>query len=368
MNKSKNLIFFLLVGIIFFGWTIISKAEQTSIRNEVFQITDCVGREVVIKKGVKKIVDLTMLDGVRTLIELDAHHLLVGLNHSSHQIFNDVEKTRQNYILVSQVAPELKNLVSVGTIKEPNIEMIISLQPDVILIDSMAKSSARDLEMQTNIPVVCIGTFGNFNYDLFKMLGEITGQEARANKLVTYLQNKLKIITDRVDEIPSDQRKRLFYWSHAFPGHAPKTNGNYEAFEIAGGKNVAREGKLIPKGVYEVTFEQLIAWNPEYIFLHFPFIDNNNDWLTVDDIKNNQIVKGVDAVVQGNVYNLKGELSGWDMATEATEVLYVAKILYPEKFKDLDIEKENNEILKKFYRLEGLYTDMSKKLQLYRWK
>lgn len=95
--------------------------------------------------------------------------------------------------------------------------------------------------------------------------------------------------------------------------------------------------------------------------MHFPFINNNNDWLTVDEIKNNQIVKG-------NAYKLKGELSGWDMATEATEVLYVAKILYPEKFKDLDIEKESNEILKKFYGLEGLYTDMSEQLQLYQWK
>jgi hypothetical protein len=45
----------------------------------------------------------------------------------------------------------------------------------------------------------------------------------------------------------------------------------------------------------------------------------------------------------------------------------MAKLFYPEEFKDLDVEKECNEILERFYGNDGLYTEMSAHYDLYRW-
>ena len=371
-NRVKNDIAFLLIGAMIFVLAGCGEAhhtkEQSSERKEGIQVMDCVGREVTLEKEAEKIVDLTMIDGVRTLVQLGAQDRVVGISNQGSRIFNTEGMVKKNYVIVSQAAPELKDLAVVGDSKEPNVEMIISLKPDVILVDSMAKNVAEHIQKQTNTPVVCVGSFGSFHYDMFRMLGKIVGKEERAEELVTFTKNKMKLVTDITAGIGADERKRLFYWTHPFAGNAPKTNGNYEAFQLAGGKNVASEGEVIPEGVYEITKEQILAWDPAFIFLHSPFKEDFEGWLTVDSVKEDEVIQGTEAFVKGNVYPIKGELSGWDMATEAAEVFYVAKILYPERFQHLDVEKEGNEILKKFYGIEGLYTDMSKQIKLYQWQ
>lgn len=372
MKNLKICIAFLLSGIIIFGFTACGEGNETSSNTskvgETIKVIDCGDREVEIAKGAKKIVDLTVIDGVRTLVQLGAQDCLVGISNQSHQIFNLQGSYEKNYIIVSQAAPELKDLPVVGSVKEPNIEMIMSLEPDVILIDSRVKNFADDIQNQTNTPVVCVGSYGSFDYKMFIMLGKIVGKEERANELVEFTKNKVKLVRDITEKIPESERKSLFYWSHAFAGNAPKTNGNYESFELAGGSNVASQGDVVPKGVYEVTKEQVVAWNPEFMFLHSPFKDDFKGWLSIDDVKKDEIIQSIEAVKKHNIYAIKGEFGGWDISTQITEVFYIAKILYPEKFQHLDVEKESNEILKKFYGIEGLYTDMSRKIGLYQWK
>ena len=102
--------------------------------------------------------------------------------------------------------------------------------------------------------------------------------------------------------------------------------------------------------------------------MHSPFKDDFKGWLSIDDVKKDEIIQSIEAVKKHNIYAIKGEFGGWDIFTQITEVFYIAKILYPEKFQHLDVEKESNETLKKFYGIEGLYTDMRKKIGLYQWK
>jgi iron complex transport system substrate-binding protein len=371
MKSLKSYLAFLLISIFIFSITgckgEVETSNDISKSTESIKVIDCAGREVIIDKKVERIADLTVVDGVRTLIELEKEDLLVGISNKSHQMLNSHGVYGKNYIIVSKAAPELKDLTVVGNVKEPNIEMIMSLKPDVILIDSSAKNFADAIYKQTNIPVVCLGSFGSFDYKMFTMLGEIVDKEERARELVEFTQNKVKLITDVIDEIPEDEKKSLFYWSHPFEGNAPKTNGHYEAFELAGGMNVASK-EIVPKGVYEVTKEQIIAWDPEFIFLHSPFKEDFDGWLSIDKVKNDEVIKGAKAATKDKIYTLKGEFGGWDIATEVTEVFYIAKILYPDKFPNLDVQKEGDEILKSFYGIDGLYTEMSKEIQLYQWK
>ena len=371
MEKLRTCIAFLLIGIVTLNITACEGNRETeghiSKVEESIRVIDCEGREVEIEKEAKKIVDLTTLDGVRTLIQLGAQDRLVGISNQSHQIFNLEGTFKKNYIIVSKAAPELKDLIVVGNIKEPNIEMIMSLKPDVIFIDSFAKHYAEGLQNQTNIPVVCVGSYGSFSYEIFNVIGKIVGKQERVKELIRFTEDKIKPVKDITEKLSDNERKRLFYWSHPIPGNAPKTNATYEAFDLAGGRNVAVQERT-PKGVYEVTKEQIVAWDPEFIFLHSPFKDDFKGWISVDDLKKDKVIQGTQALIKNNIYAIKGEFGGWDIATEAIEVLYVAKILYPEKFQGMDIEKKGNEILKEFYGIDGLYTDMSKAIKLYQWK
>ena len=55
------------------------------------------------------------------------------------------------------------------------------------------------------------------------------------------------------------------------------------------------------------------------------------------------------------------------LAESVTQVLYLTKIFHPDKFESLDEEEEGNEILKTFYGIDGLYTELENEFKLYSW-
>lgn len=335
--------------------------------NEIIEVIDCADRLVRLKKTARRIVDLTFAEGVRTLVALDAQDYLIGMSDMDHQVFKRSSILRQAYVILPQVAMQLNKLPNVGSHKEPNIEKILSLNPDVIFVLWSRKEYADTLQKQINIPVVCVGGYGSFNFELFNVVGKITGKEQRARELVSFTKNKFKKINTIIKNLTATEKKRIFYWVRPLIG-TPMTNGRYEAFDFAGAVNVAAEGTAIPYGVYKVTKEQIIAWDPDYIFRQSGFISNPPGWHTIDTIKQDVIIKNTKAAKNNAVFPVRGHMRGWDIATEAVEVFYIAKILYPDKFIDLDVEKEGNEILEKFYRKAGLFTVMSKKIGLYQWE
>lgn len=370
MKSVKKLVIFLLVGMISLG-TVGCNNETESVdtesaSGETIILVDCVGREVILEGEAEKIVDLSsLLDGIRALIALNEQERLIGISTNSLGVFNADQTYDKTYIIAKQVAPELKALVNVGMAKEPNIEKIISLNPDVIFIDWMAKDIAEKLEEQTGIPVICVGGHGSFDFETLEIMSKVVGEEEKAEALITFAKEKLELISNISEQIPENERKTLFYWSHPRVGNAPKTNGNYEAFDRAGGTNLAKGEKILPKGLFEVTKEQVLAWNPDYIFMQNSFVEKTEGWCTIEDIKNDVVIQETKAVVNDNVYPIRGEFAGWDVATEITEVFYIAKILYPDLFADINVELEGNEILEKFYGKKGLYTDMSQSLDFY---
>lgn len=337
----------------------------TLAEDSITKVVDCAGREVEIKGEVNRIVDLTFLDGVRTLVELGAQDCLVGMSEMDHQAYDGT--LSHCYVIVSQAAPELKDIANVGDHTDPNIEMILSLKPDVVFVCWNMGEYAEMLEKQLNIPVVCVSCYGSFTYDVFEIVGKVVGEEKRAQELIEFTKNKLQKITSITNEILGSEKKRIYYYARPYIGD-PRTNGHYEAFEIAGGKNVAAQGKNVPYGVFKVSREQIAVWNPDYIFKHSCTVKDMKGWHTIETIKQDEVVRATKAVKNDNVYPTRGHMRGWDIATEAAEVFYLAKILYPDKFVDIDVEKEGNEILEKFYGIKGLYSDMSKKVGLYEWK
>ena len=50
------------------------------------------------------------------------------------------------------------------------------------------------------------------------------------------------------------------------------------------------------------------------------------------------------------------------------EIFYMARIFYPELNNDLDVESQCNEILERFYNVDGLYSDLIAASELHTWK
>lgn len=330
-------------------------------------VTDCIGREVEVPVNVERIVDLTYSDATRVLIELGADDKIVGMSDLCLGTINRQGMIANCFVIISEFASRFNGIQNVGNHKEPSIEGVVGLNPDVIFVGIERREFAQTLQTQLQIPVVCLGTYGAFNYDIFKVAGEVTGTEERASELVSYIKNKVNIVSKIIDTIPVKDRKSVYFWSRPKIGD-PRTNASYEAFEIAGGILVAKDGNVIPESVYKVTKEQIIKWNPSYIFVHKSFIKKVPGWHTLDTIRGDEILQDIDAIKNNKLYPIRGHLRGWDIASEVTELFYIAKILYPNKFTNVDVEREGNEILKKFYNIDNLYTEMSTKLNLYKFE
>jgi iron complex transport system substrate-binding protein len=118
-------------------------------------LVDQADRIVTVNKPIEKVVLADLLDGVRTLVQLGAADKIVAINN---YVENYALNPPDNYPWspVLHAAPELKELPSVGTYRDPNLELIVSVKPDVIFAYSGATDVANTLQETLGIPVVCI--------------------------------------------------------------------------------------------------------------------------------------------------------------------------------------------------------------------
>ncbi len=328
-------------------------------------ITDIEGRTIELEKPAERIIDCTALGGSRVLVQLEAEDLLVGVSDNVLSAVNNQGMGQSAFHPVSIAAPQLAELPVIGKYNEPNIETIMSLDPDVILIGWGGEEQAESLLKQTGIPTVCINRMdGHFDYDIYEIMGKVIGKEDKAKELITYAEETISVVTDVTDEIPEEEKKSLYFWIYPTMESSPRSNGIYDAFDYAGAINVASNDEGI--ALYEMTKEQIAAWDADFIFLQ-SYIAAGSGFYTCENIKDDPIMQNTQAVMNGNVYYLRGPISDWDTAIEVTEVLYVAKILYPDMFADLDVEAYGEEIMKTFYGVDGLYAKMSEFVGLYNW-
>jgi iron complex transport system substrate-binding protein len=210
---------------------------------------------------------------------------------------------------------------------------------------------------------------GRFDYDNYEILGKLTGTEARAHEINAYIKSKVEMVTDISGKIPQEKRKKVFFWINPNVDSTMRTNGIYDAIDYAGGINVATNSRGI--GLYEVSKEQVVAWNPDYIFAQSSGKKGLREAYkhsTINDIKADPILAHISSIKKGNIQYIRGPRSDWDTAIQAVEMLYIAKLLYPEEFADMDVENQGNEIFKELYGKDGLYVDMCENVGMYMWK
>lgn len=345
------------------------ESKKDNHREPAIKVIDIVGREVVLKRAAGRVVDLTGLGGTRILIQLRSGDRIVGATDQALKTFDSKGAT---YFPLQKSSPDFlqQGVESVGSWNEPNLEKILSLNPDVILIGWSGKDAAEKIQKQTGLPTVCIGRMdGRFDYDNYEILGRVIGSEAHAHEVNSYLKSKVNMVTDISSKIPQEKKKKVFFWINPNVDSMMRTNGIYDAIDYAGGINVATNSRGI--GLYEVSKEQVIAWNPDYILVQSSGKKGVREAFshsTINDIKADPMLGQISAIQNGNIQYIRGPRSDWDTAIEAAEMLYIAKLLYPEEFTDLDVEKQGNEIFKRLYGTDGLYVDMCENVGMYMWK
>ena len=337
---------------------------------------DMADRIVTINKPIERVALADLQDGINTLVQLGAEDKIVGITEGIKkqgygQLINPEPSSWWTPLQV--VAPGLKDLPTVGTWNDPNLESILSLEPDVVFA-----YCARDLgtgntiQDKTGIPTVCLTNLGGSsfakldNLEIYRLIGEIVGKEERGEELISYTNEKVEEITDVTSEIPDSERPRVYM--AAWMVYLTKTPLHYDPIDVAGGMNVAK-GSEADFIMVEVSKEQIIAWNPDIILIHRVPTSKSHVWGNKrEDILTDPDLQTVKAVKNERVYYTKGFCAGWDPATGVAETLYLAKLFHPNKFEDVDVAEDCNKILERFYGVDGLYTEMAERCEFYQWE
>ena len=311
-------------------------------------LIDHAGRTVTVPRPIERVVSISS-EATRISLAIGAIDKLVGME--SRFIESD-------WIFL-KAYPEAKKIPGVGKYGNPNIEVIVSLEPDVVLARPYPLDVANIIPEKTGIPVLCVHSFWRMEetFDEMELIGKLLGAEKEAEDLVSYCNSEIDKVTEVTSDIPDSEKPKVYLAFWTFRGTITTTPPTYAPVEIAGGINVAGECAPDPSigwNAVERSIEQIVKWNPDIILIH-----GSPKTSTVrEDILSDPGLPTVNAVKNRKVYYTLGPSSSWDFARVFTECFYMAKLFHPEKFENLDLEKEGNEIFKRFYGADGLWTEL----------
>ncbi|MBN1692165.1 MAG: cobalamin-binding protein [Dehalococcoidales bacterium] len=309
MKNTLRKIGAVLMGIMIFTGILTScgTSEDTAAVPTSLTITDHFGRVVTIENtNPQRIVSLAP-SNTEILFALGLGDRIVGVTDYC------------NY------PPEATTKSSVGDYTEPNIEVIVSMEPDLVLATEEHETEMAQLETH-GITVVglCPATIDEVLASI-TLVGQLTGQETEAATLVDDMQVRIKTITDKTSTLSEAEKTRVFYiiW------HDPMWTAGAGSFanaliELAGGVNIASD----LSGYADISIEAVIVGNPQVIIAGVGM--GTGEDLPLEYMKTESSLEVLDARKTGRIYGVNMDIVGrpGPRIVEALEEFF--KLIHPE--------------------------------------
>lgn len=360
-NRFLKRVFILLVVIalisMIIGCTSQPKEKVSQVGNQVVDsraVTDMLNREVEVSTKVNKV--LSTSPPSTMLLYMLAPDKLGGWNF------------RPN----GQYIPEkYHNLPVVGGWfgkQGGNYEEFLALEPDLVVegftIDGKVLETVKERQQKLGqIPVVGIANTTNPQewVELIRFTGDLLGRENQAEELISFYQQAVSYVKDRVEDIPQAKRKRVYYAEKNGLFTEPQGSRHARLIDLCGGVNVAKVPVKKGYGMAKVSIEKIIKWNPEVII-----VGRGSNQKTYQQILTDPRWKELDAVKEGRVYlrptNPFSWLDGPPGVNQIIGIYWLAKKLYPNRFKELNLKSKAKEFYAKFYHYQLNEQEMNKLL------
>ncbi|NJE10150.1 ABC transporter substrate-binding protein [Thermococcus sp. MAR1] len=216
---------------------------------------------------------------------------------------------------------EVANVTRIGGYgKYANLEVIASLNPDLILVDSYSTAILGDLEKIAPVVVVDPHSMNDIPLAL-DLLGRVFNVEGDAKRVTAEFQERIRGIASMVS---GESKVRVFYvvWNDPLMTAGGGTFIS-DVIELAGGENIFNDTSGWPA----VSIEQVLERDPEVIIL------TPHCGMTVQDVYNGPLAN-TKAAKEGRVYMIENEN---DLIHPSPRVVLglesVAKLLHPEAFR-----------------------------------
>ena len=250
-----------------------------------------------------KIENNMAVDSFGNSVPLKEYNKIIAADPSAVEIFyliggedkiSAVAKTKINKIYPEE---KTKLLESVGSITRPSIEKIISLNPDLVILNPMGAVKTAELLKKYNIPYF-IDRSVTFD-EIFlktKIYGIFTGQEKNAEKLIEDKKNKLDKIKNEIED--KNLKGVILYSSSPMISFSKETIPS-EIMEILKIKNIADSFLHGKKGI--ISPDVMLTENPDII------IGTMKIHSAEDIVKTNEFLKYSKAYKNNNIYVFESE-------------------------------------------------------------
>ncbi len=306
-------------------------------------IVDFRGKVVKLSKPAERIVVLSSY-WAEVLTALGASDRIVGIG---------------SYVAYDEYLPSsVRDKPVVGSIfKGVNIEEIASLNPDLVIMDYGYGKADEIIKQLENMGIPVIGLFIRSFKDELKaveILGKAVGAEDKAKELEKFMVSRYNEIIEKAKSIPSDKRLRVVVVSGSsiLRGKTLTVYANTSwgrAVEDVGAVNIALREYPKEKWV-KIDIETLIKWNPDAIIITSSVSKIQS---VLDKIAGDKLWQSLKAFKNGRIYvvpcwSTTGGVLDWG-PRDIIGREYIATILYPEVYNDVDWRKDMELLLKKFY-------------------
>ncbi len=305
---------------------------------EFIKVTDSTGQHLTLTQEPKRIACLYAFCG-HVVSMLDRGKDMVA-------IVNGLKKD----VLLTQLLPNIKGLPMPTSGGSINIESLLKTKPDIVFLKpetAIINAEIKKLE-RFNLSYFVAG-YRNMaeQMAIIEMIGKAIGEYEKAHKYTDYYREIITKVSLRTADIPVNKRVRLYH-SVNEPNRTDGP-GTIEAdwTKASGVTNVSVGASLHGKANKNfASIEQILIWNPEIIIVNE--INAKNEFLL------RKKWSGIKAVKDKKVYAIPIGVSRWGHPgglETPLAILWTAKKVYPNLFKDIDLKKEIAQFYKTFFNI-----------------
>ncbi len=226
-----------------------------------------------------------------------------------------------------------EDIAVVGTVKEPNAEEIIALEPDLVLLASDITAQAEIRDVLENAGLACaffqVDTFADYAF-MMEQLCAVTGREDLYEENVTQVGQQIE--EAQANAALSSTRPNVLLIRAFSTGIKAKTDDELAGaiLKDLGAHNIADDH---PSMLEDLSLEEVIAADPDYIFVTTMgdeqkaldylngLIQQNPAWSELSAVKEDRYI-----VLPKDLFHYKPN-NRWGESYQ-----YLGEILYPQLF------------------------------------
>lgn len=247
--------------------------------------------------------------------------------------------------------PNLKKVPLMPSYSDPDVERILELGIDLVFYWQWPQQTEKMLA--AGIPVVCplsgdkkptsMEEFIQGYKEEISLYGEVLGEKAKkiASAYCAYYDKRIRKVLSITSKIPVSQRPKVYYISgrNVFGTQGRYSLGHW-VVEMAGGTLVSKD---LSQYFVDASMEQIIAWNPDVIVV--------GGLTSADAIMTDPRWQGIRAVKEKKIYIAPEGVFFWGHGGSEVFlfVMYLAKTLHPDQFRELNLEQEVKDYYAQFY-------------------